>query len=364
MVTYAPEINAIFDQMEVPLTVLETPEKGKHVIATKDLPKGTELFEEIPLVSWPLDTFQELGVGQCWWCLKLLPAAEGASSSGPVEVRRQWCSDACCASAKVAVAILTEAAESALHEFHVQERGRLNTSLPISAASVARCVASIGARMVTIMEQQHLTADLLCDADIKRQVFGAATKFFNRLVEPPQNSEFKDISVDAWVNVLQHELRQPLTRTLLHPLVSSASGGSASAVQVVRELVDAILSHDTINTIIGQLSINSQALNVVANLPREGPAVVCMGGGLFTLQSNFNHSCAPNAMVSASPERNHEIVLIANKPIAKGEEVTISYIVTEGKSVTERRDELQSYFFTCECPRCKSEKHGEPGEKQ
>lgn len=378
MVTYVPEINAIFEQMEVPLAVLETPEKGKHIVASRDLPEGAELFEEIPLVSWPMDTLAEAGVDQCWWCLRVLtssdvvsPATEVTTGGASTRRRRRWCSELCEGKSKALSAIITEQVEGSLAAFHEAERSRLDgTSLPISVLSVARCVGSIAARIIAMIERQNLSFEVLADPSVTRQVFSAATKAFNRLVEPPLHSEFKDINIDVWVDVLQRELRQPLTRALLRPLValstaapaaadvsaaSSSTPSAAPTTQVVKELVDALLLRATINTLVGQLTVNAQALNtVVPQLPGKplSACIICMGAAVFTLQSNFNHSCTPNAMVSASPNRDHEIVVVAKRPIAKGEEVTISYIVTEGKSTAERQEELQSYFFTCQCPAC------------
>jgi hypothetical protein len=359
MVTYVPEINAIFEQMDVPLTVVETPEKGKHVIATRDLAEGAELFEEIPIVSWPMDTLVDSGVEQCWWCLKVLP-----SSSPAVKTRRRWCSEECTTKAGPLSHIVTETVEEALMGFHAAERARLDdTSLPISVVSVARCIGTIATRILLIMERQQLTLEILADATVMHQVFSAATKSFNRLVEPPLNSEFKDISVDAWVDVLQKQLREPLTQALAQSLGRASTDATtvitidASPIKprVASDIVEALVSRATINTIVGQLTVNAQALNtVVPQLPGKPltACIICMGAGLFTLQSNFNHSCAPNAMVSASPDRNHEIVVVAKRAIPKGEEVTISYIVTEGKTAEQRQDELEAYFFTCHCPLC------------
>jgi hypothetical protein len=107
-------------------------------------------------------------------------------------------------------------------------------------------------------------------------------------------------------------------------------------------------------TIIGQLSINSQALNTVAALT-SGAAVLCFGGAMYALHSNFNHSCEPNAMVCATSMGNHEILLKTSKEIRKGDEITISYIPTQGLSVEERRRLLKPYFFECACPLCEKE---------
>lgn len=358
--SFAPEVTAIFDAMEIPLKVVETPELGKHVLAKKQLPAGFDLFEEIPVASWPMDNIVNLHVPYCWWCLKIVvqDALEGGL----------WCSADCKAAAQIGYEILSaDNAEASLYAFHDRELqrqqakssptpsesdGGATPSMPISVVSVARCVASIATRLVSIVGRQSLTAEDLESPGITAQVFAAATKSFNRFVEPPADSQFDEIDVKEWSAAVRSALALPMKLTLSKHLGSE---------KVAAEVSDGILADATLVTIIGQLSLNAQALNtVVSSLPNgKGPAAICFGGAIFALQSNLNHSCSPNAVVSMTEAKNHEIVVRTIREIEEGEEVTISYIPVDSKStVGERHAALRPYFFECKCKRCVQESSG------
>lgn len=49
------------------------------------------------------------------------------------------------------------------------------------------------------------------------------------------------------------------------------------------------------------------------------------GSGLYCLQSQLNHSCRPNAVVSF-PHNSHCLTLKALKPLMPGEQIFISYL--------------------------------------
>lgn len=84
-------------------------------------------------------------------------------------------------------------------------------------------------------------------------------------------------------------------------------------------------------------------------------AAYCEGSAFYTLQSCMNHSCRPNARAFKRDEdRDGHAVLLALRPIKKGEEVTISYI-DEDASLEERRAALADYAFLCRCSRCLEE---------
>ncbi|CAK4699536.1 unnamed protein product [Aphanomyces euteiches] len=77
------------------------------------------------------------------------------------------------------------------------------------------------------------------------------------------------------------------------------------------------------------------------------------GMALFPTFSMLNHSCDPNCAIAYVGD-SASITVFATKPIASGEELTISYI-DHNQAVYERQDELKSrYGFTCVCARCSS----------
>ncbi|GAQ91639.1 hypothetical protein KFL_008230040 [Klebsormidium nitens] len=78
----------------------------------------------------------------------------------------------------------------------------------------------------------------------------------------------------------------------------------------------------------------------------------CEGTAFYMLQSCANHSCAPNARAfKREQDVNGHAVLLANRRIEVGEEVTISYI-DESDSYIDRQRALADYGFVCRCLRC------------
>nr|XP_016436451.1 PREDICTED: histone-lysine N-methyltransferase ATXR2-like [Nicotiana tabacum] len=84
-------------------------------------------------------------------------------------------------------------------------------------------------------------------------------------------------------------------------------------------------------------------------------SICCQGTAFFPLQSCMNHSCRPNAKAFKREEdRDGQATIIALQPIAKGEEITISYI-DEDLPFEERQALLADYGFRCRCSKCLEE---------
>lgn len=73
-----------------------------------------------------------------------------------------------------------------------------------------------------------------------------------------------------------------------------------------------------------------------------------MGTGLYPITSIINHSCVPNSVLVFEGRVSS---VRAVEPIAKGTEVSISYIETAAATDTRQKD-LKQYFFSCTCSRC------------
>mmetsp|Transcript_4470 Transcript_4470/g.28487 ORF Transcript_4470/g.28487 Transcript_4470/m.28487 type:complete len:477 (-) Transcript_4470:337-1767(-) len=81
----------------------------------------------------------------------------------------------------------------------------------------------------------------------------------------------------------------------------------------------------------------------------------CSGSAFYAVHSCLNHSCDPNT-AALLPENDGEAQAIIQclKPIAKGEELTISYIDLDA-GWEERQEMLADYGFHCCCNRCQDE---------
>lgn len=73
---------------------------------------------------------------------------------------------------------------------------------------------------------------------------------------------------------------------------------------------------------------------------------------MFTRLARANHDCAPNAAHLWDPRvRGDAVALVATRDIARGEEVTVTYVdVLAGAA--ERRQRLAQYGFRCDCASC------------
>lgn len=110
-----------------------------------------------------------------------------------------------------------------------------------------------------------------------------------------------------------------------------------------------------------------------------------LGIGMCLVHSCFNHSCSPNAisiggfgfgknifvLIDGSdisflgkPEdrvkeegEEARISIVALKPIAKGEEITINYLDDDDTDYKSRQQMLwEKYLFNCHCTKCLEEK--------
>jgi len=92
---------------------------------------------------------------------------------------------------------------------------------------------------------------------------------------------------------------------------------------------------------------------MLEELPRPLPE--CLWSAVYPRISCLNHSCNHNAEVHFLDE-SHEGTVIARRSIRKGEEMCISYISdSESADVTQRRASLRDYGFTCDCQKCELE---------
>jgi hypothetical protein len=77
------------------------------------------------------------------------------------------------------------------------------------------------------------------------------------------------------------------------------------------------------------------------------------GTGFFPFVACANHDCEPAASSSkGAVDVDGGAVLVAQRRVAAGEEVTICYIHADEPSVRKRREALADYGFRCECARC------------
>ncbi|GET88745.1 hypothetical protein, conserved [Leishmania tarentolae] len=272
----AGELNAIFGRLGVPCEVCVTSADGKHVKATENLEEGFELFEELPIVSWPSPSLLALSTPFCFQCLRLssdkqavaVPDAESPSAAGAAVLPKAWSQCAHCASyfcspecqeASSGVHDLLCSCLPRLREEHggrsaadgvedakvtaIQSFSSAHSSLVSSPSSseitleaLARCVAWIIYRLSYVIEQQQLTHEVLQEdyafqqqphagdsssgatwstASLNYQLFTQVVAPFSRLISPPDNVEFDGVSLGAWMAKLRFLLVERCATQLL-----------------------------------------------------------------------------------------------------------------------------------------------------
>lgn len=270
----------------------------------------------------------------------------------------------------------------------------------ITLEALARCAAWLVSRIGQTLRQAQLPVSAFIPSSspggdeeeisaLQHQIFSVASAPFNRLLAAPDSTEYKGIKVSVWKKAVREALLSTAPDFLNSCAVSDEEDGEDKTTKETNDptwcapLLEAALSDDTLQTMLGQLALNSHAINTVLLSPSQpsksttGAAavpdfrVVVKGAGLYSLLSNFNHSCEPNLAVS-HPNGTHELEVKAIRDIEEGEPLTISYIPLESRKteeewanlpakqrqellrdeLRERRRELKQYFFECKCPRC------------
>lgn len=441
----ATELNAFFRRLQVPCEVRVDTPKGKHVVATADVPTKNTLVEELPIVSWPARSFLAMQLPFCFHCLRMQRAAvtpptdngndndndndEANRESGCIAWSEcglcgsGFCSDACRGTSRRVHLLLCSAltalrgpTEEKDEEDKGGPHGRQGKSCrddegSITPESIARCAAWLITRIAGAVEQQQLTGAELSSSfsssgggggsALVRQLFSQAAAPFDRLVGAPDSAVFEGIpDPKVWFELIRSQLRERSVKLLTLAAAAAAktgeertvavtatvTDGSSSGSDWAAEVADAALRDDTLRVFLSQLTLNSHAVSDyvflgasrTAEATKEeeeggeeglGPAAaplspppqdtrfawVLKGAAVYSLLSAFNHSCEPNVTVTCV-DGTHEIALTTARPVAQGEELNITYIpLRDGSTAKERREQLRSYFFLCQCPRCLAE---------
>lgn len=129
----------------------------------------------------------------------------------------------------------------------------------------------------------------------------------------------------------------------LGPSISAALGSEVAA---------ALLGSDALAFFYGTLMRNAQSL-LIWGAAQEGTLMVLRAAGLYVLQACCNHSCIPNCCVENGADAC--ITLRAERDIAPGEELTITYVPLSLPQ-SRRQELLNNYRFVCDCSRCIEEK--------
>lgn len=151
-----------------------------------------------------------------------------------------------------------------------------------------------------------------------------------------------------------------LTLPVLQSLASGTTQGEAFFLQSIQQyervLSDLKLSPACFDFYTFDYLRFCLSINVFAASPNQG--ILSDGVGIYGLATQINHSCEPNASweIVKHPMGDNVLVILAERDLKEGEEITISYFDTTGKNYQDRQNALVQYGFVCQCSKCKAEK--------
>ncbi|OII74658.1 SET domain-containing protein [Cryptosporidium ubiquitum] len=331
--------------------------KGKHIHSKKDIPNGTNFFQEVPYVSWPIKTsFGKLeDLIFCENCLKINHPdnKDGFLSLSILGLEQRICSKSCfkkisgvdfedydpnSSSIKSGWGYYMNGTKGISTLRKYQSSVDIMGNIPITAEAVSRCVAQMAADIYFYW----------CKLGMKNENLYHAFKLGTKPIEnfvAPSATLFPEIDFNSLINCIHSVLFDPMKDSFSDSFI-----------------IDSLLSKTTIEQLVGQLTLNSQGLNVWGIhsssekfdvlLDCKPTIGIIKGGCICVIQSCFNHSCDPNCYVHTLDDST--IYVTANKDILKGEELTISYI-DNTLPLVDRRILIKNYHFTCNCVLCKKE---------
>lgn len=278
-------------------------ELGRHLVAARDIPAGTILMREVPLVAIPTPPpLHESCVG----CFATVPL------NGPMTAcqRCGWpvCEDAC--SLKEAHVLECSAFQRAGFKYNREQH--------VDVKVKARHWDALAALRVCLAKQtpQGLRlSELQCE-----------------ITDPSEDST-------PWSNGMALLEARSVFRSRLE---------AAAAWLRDQVGVDWLPSED-LRRALGAVLINT--------LCASSPIPIRKVGGLFAGHSLLEHACIPNCFshawqVPGRPSQGLERVLVAARPVARGEHLALSYLDDSFRGTADRQLELRFRGFLCHCKLC------------
>eukprot|EP00759_Apiculatamorpha_spiralis_P012941 PhF_6_TR19784/c0_g1_i1/m.28847/K11426/SMYD; SET and MYND domain-containing protein len=303
--------NRVLSSLEAPLVVQHTDQKGKHVVATTNIAANTIILEEGPLFCWPsVQTLKASESGDishfCGNCLAL-EHPDTPFQPCPMRCGEYFCGECCpLYHENLHCKVVKDVRQHRLYTMGEDEGNW------ITLETLSRAVCFIAARIDKVAKVNAVSME---------QAAPHVMKVWERLQGPPDWAEFPGVPLQNVYRALRFLLNKAIQETL----------GA--------EMTAELLSDVFLFRLLGRLVLNSQACG--------------LGGGMYMLQANFNHSCIPNCIVEYTP--NADIAVKVTCDVGIGEELCITYI-PEGLTYEEREEKLQPYLFQCDCPLCVKER--------
>ena len=330
--------------------------KGKGLVATREFAEGELLFtEEAYIATPPPEALDQVARGElCAQCF--LPV-----SSAPVQLaiktcpkcKYRFCTSACHRTAMAThhtllCTGLNPAAKPLMQLVHDHKW----QSLHCVARSLARLLSTL-----TPHNNAPVRASKGADEDDLLQAYGDFETVFARLSSFATVSELERRTRNpGWAT--EKGSFEPLLaqaheamRTALDPYPPHPRDAASSSAHVSLDLIDSarknhiksLFDFATFLKLLGRANINMEKF-----------------GGLYSLHSFLNHSCAPNVQIRHVPARgilaSMHVAALALRPIKAGDELLISYIDPDTRLGRRQLLLYRDYCFgPCTCSKCAAE---------
>ena len=320
-------------------TVIKLPDSGRSLVSTRNIPRGTVIHDEFPMLLTPPP--RNRGAGEegsvfCWHCL--------SGNSQPLDL---FCSDSCRTIAEKEWLRVHKMFDFDPFETFCYER---REKYPLMAARLLCTLLQqdlgdkaensvFSSKCGTAIRRANPTVDLkhLCYVNLDSK-HGAS--YLNS----------KDIIPESWADGHAELMK------VVSPLQRQSRNMRQNLDYFNLEWYASVLSRFHINTF--RVDNVPLSLDRVSMLKAAAGGLQQQGSAVFLLGSLFNHSCTPNVDVTW-PRNNAHAVFVANTDIPKHTELSISYIDQDQPTKARKQILAASYGFNCTCPRCKEDMEDE-----
>ena len=332
-------LSALPAALHASVALVDTPDKGRTLIATRDCAAGEVLLVEDATLFAPSD---------------VLVAARGGGLPALLLYGRAWAAPARWRGQR-------EAAHDAVAQLHPERAppGGWGRDLP---ATLAAPVASAREAWVALHSLPHASPP------------GAAS----RAAAATLDAMWRDYnawgaavapSSPRWRHRLSARLACAPDEELLRAMVLHAvSPLNAIGCECRVPTGDARALVEALHARVGDAVEGLAAAGVPPlPLPDEAGEDACAGTvqlpltGLFLLTSMLSHSCAPSAFFRSywnAEQQAPQVRVAAARALRAGQEVTISYLGDGPEDVRRRAPVLSGYGFSCACERCAEARAG------
>ncbi|KZS98039.1 SET domain-containing protein [Sistotremastrum niveocremeum HHB9708] len=352
--------------MNVEVSQLTKPDGGRKniLLASRDFETGEVVYKEQPVVT-ALDSDLEAKGTYCSQCLRKI--VKGMSLQAPDDIAKAtYCSRECQTQAAAQHHKLLFSLEPAIPSAAQEETPE--------ATKKRRDAQEEWLKSMEGHKTSSTSGPLLVARFLARQVSAETAKMNSATGRAPQ------LAVAQEDTSSQYSLYDHIER-LRYLELSGTEKDSAALRKVLATAMEGLqefVTDDRYATLRGKMAYN--CIGVCYSGGRDDKPVAeirpedvektrtpfgtqrQIGCGLYSVTSYVSHSCNPNARPSFADGTAH-LSLVANRPIKKGEEITIAFVDVSqkhGETVIDarrrRRMELvRGWRFACECQRCTDE---------